>query len=972
MPPPPFFPPRYGLAIFGKPVSLWKLWQRACVAALMLLAALAPAIAQQYTFRGYGQPEGLGNLSVTCLVEDALGYLWVCTENGLFRYDGRDFQRFGESDGLRDTEIRSAVVDRSGRLWVGTSHDLYLYDGQRFSAVRPNGRALSVTFGSRIASTPDNHLLVIDKESLLELFPVADGRSWDARPYFDEKQLQSTPALAHVNSLYTDAKNRVWLACGPRICGVESGRVSSWGEADGVPEDEWHSWSLDAQQRLWVRGLEHVLVLDSGAARFVDRDAPHAGITSGILNVPLIDDGHGSIVTRTNVGLARWRQDQWEEITLENGLPTTEISTLLTTRDGTMWLGVSGGGLRRWLGYGTFESWTARRGVDRNPIWAVVRGADHTITMGSRTGCLHIEAQSRRAQPCEFDGLPSGEIQVMARDEPGNLWIGASTGPLYRVASGERRAVHVTDVPLMRKLFVDAEGRLWICTNFNLQVVLPGSTQLAREPLPEGLGEITDITQDEHGVLWIATQGGLLLQMNGVWRLLKLPTAAPNGFSSLVATGGGWFWAAGASHGLMRLHVSGTKADFAQWQTAPNIAAAAVYFTQIDRRGWLWLGTDAGIVVYDGRLWRKFDHEDGLIWNDTDQNSVYADTDGSIWIGTSGGLAHVLRPEALLDHAPLDLRIARLTVGTRRLDATSEQSIPWQHDLSLDVHLQELDFGAAKKTLLKVRLRGLSDDWFRTRDFEVHYPALAPGQYTFEAVAENPDQQLTSAVIHRNFEVLPPWWQTVGFRTLVALVLCGSVAATWRWSVVKLETRRRTLERELREREALLERATRDPLTRLWNRQAILEILERAIAAAKTNNRPLAVALIDIDHFKRVNDTMGHLTGDTVLRSMAEDIVKRTRAGDSLGRYGGEELLLVLPDTALQKPFLPIERLRRAVAKIPFVHDGTRFHVTASFGVAWFVAGRDSMEDLIGRADKALYIAKDRGRDRVEYASTGT
>ena len=492
--------------------------------------------------------------------------------------------------------------------------------------------------------------------------------------------------------------------------------------------------------------------------------------------------------------MARWRQNQWEEITLENGLPTTEISALLTTRDGTMWLGVSGSGLWRWLGYGTFESWTARRGLDRNPVWAVLRGTDQTITMGARSGCLHIEARSRTAQPCGFDGLPSGEIQVMARDEPGNLWIGTSTGQLYRVAAGERRAVHIADAAVMRKLFVDSDGRLWICTNTDLRVIQRGSTQLTTEPIPEGLGEITDISQDDHGVLWLSTQGGLLQRTNESWQLLELPTAAPEGFASLVTSGHGWFWAAGASHGLMRLHVSGGKADFAQWQTAPNIIDAAVYFTLIDRRGWLWLGTDDGIVIYDGHLWRKFDQEDGLIWNDTDQNSAYADEDGSIWFGTSGGLAHVLRPEALLNRTKLDLRIAKLTVGTRPVDATSGQQIPWQRDLSLDVHLQELNFGSAKKTHLKVRLRGLSDNWFLTRDFEVHYPALAPGQYTFEAIAENPYQQRTSSLIRRDFAVLPPWWQTVGFRVLVTLVLFGSVAAAWRWSVARLETRRRTLE----------------------------------------------------------------------------------------------------------------------------------------------------------------------------------
>lgn len=977
MPPELLVRPRCGLATFGKRELLRKLSRPVRAAALLLLAALAagvftPTVAQQYTFRGYGQSDGLGNLSVTCLVQDHAGYLWICTENGLYRHEGREFERFGESAGLQDTEVRSAVVDAAGRLWVGTAHDLYLFDGQKFSAVRPDGHALSVAYGSRLASSPDNRLWVIDGERLLELTPAEGGRSWNARPYFDEQQRQSIPALDHLSSLYADPRGRLWLGCGTRICSADSGQVSSWGAAEGAPEDQWHAWAVDAQRRLWVRGLKHVLVLDSGANRFVSRDPPHSEITSDILNVPLIEDGHGSLLTRTDVGLARWQQDHWEEITLSSGLPTTAIAALVTTRDGTLWLGIFGGGLYRWLGYGTFESWTARRSPERNPVWVMVRAADNTITMGSRSGCLHIEARSRTTQPCDFDGLPSDEIQVVARDGSGNLWLGEATGPLYRVAGGERRAVHVADVPLMRKLFVDSDGRLWIGSNTALQIVQPGSTQLSRESLPEGLGAITDITEDERGVLWIATQGGLLRRMNGAWRLLQLPTQAPEGFSSVVAAGGGWYWASGASHGLMRLHVSGGKADFAQWQTTPSVAAAAVYFTHVDRRGWLWMGTDAGVVVYDGKQWRKFDQEDGLIWNDTDQNSVYEDEDGSIWIGTSGGLVHVLRPEALLNTTLLDLRIASLTVGTRRLETLSESSVPWHHDLPLDVQLQELNFSSASKTVLKVRLRGLSEEWFRTRDFDVHYPALAPGQYTFEAVAEDSDQQRTSAVIRRDFEVSPPWWQTNRFRALAAVLLFGTVAAAWRWSVVRLERRRLTLERELREREALLERATRDPLTRLWNRQAILEILMRAMATAQANRRPLAVALIDIDHFKRVNDTMGHLVGDLVLRSIAEHVTKGIRAGDSLGRYGGEELLLVLPEATEQRPFLPIERQQRAIAKIPFVHDGVRFHVTASFGVAWLATGGESMEELIGRADEMLYVAKERGRNRVEYALTGT
>jgi len=151
-----------------------------------------------------------------------------------------------------------------------------------------------------------------------------------------------------------------------------------------------------------------------------------------------------------------------------------------------------------------------------------------------------------------------------------------------------------------------------------------------------------------------------------------------------------------------------------------------------------------------------------------------------------------------------------------------------------------------------------------------------------------------------------------------------------------------------------------------------MEILHREIDTARRCGTPLAVALIDIDHFKRVNDTMGHLAGDEVLRMLGTQLSGRLRARDALGRYGGEELLLVVPESSPQRPFLPMERLQRVIAEIPFSYNGTTIRITASFGVAWLQPGIDSAENLIHRADRALYAAKYAGRDRVEYAATGT
>ena len=930
------------------------------------------AVAQQFAFRQYGQQEGLSDLDVTSLLQDRAGYIWVGTENGVYRHDSTDFERIDDSDGLNDTAIHSMVEDSSGRIWIGTSHDLYVREGSRnFRPVRPDGRAVSVWPGSRIAAPAPNRLLVIDKEELLELWTSPGSEVWHSRAYFTSEQLHSLPALTHLSSLYSDRRGRIWLGCGAGICNVESGRVHAWNAESGVAEDAWHAWLLDDEGRLWARGLQHVVILEGDATVFESRDTPQGKLTAGILNVPMIEDRQGRIITRSEMGLMRWQRDHWEKFNADNGITTPEVSALLMSRDGSLWLGMSGHGLWRWLGYGTFESWAVHRGLSSNPVWSVLRGADHSITMGTLTGCLRIDPVSRVAKPCGFEGLPTGEIQVMAKRPDDSLWLGLSTGPLLRVAAGQRSARLITNIPLMRKLFVDSSGRLWICSNNGIHVIAAGSNRVEAAVLPGGLGEITDVAEDDQGTLWFATQGGLLRWSSGEWSLLELKNLAPAGFASVAPAAGGWVWAGGGSHGLMHLHVQGSLVEHAQWITDPNVGHEAIFFIKIDSRGWLWSGTDDGFVLFDGQSWRKFGQPDGLIWNDTDQNAVFSDTDGSMWIGTSGGLTHVLEPEHLIDTRPLDLRITGAALGQTQLEPGTPRRLGWSRGLALDLHLKDLDFDESNKTLLKVRLHGLSDDWFDTRDFNIHYPALAPDRYTFEAMAVDSEHQRASSLVQLSFEILPPWWQTVWFRMVVATIICTIVAGAWRWSVRRHEARRVTLERELEEREALLERATRDPLTKLWNRQAILDILVREMDIAKQSATPLAIVLIDVDHFKRINDSMGHLAGDEVLRSLGAHLSRRIRQGDALGRYGGEELLMILPNAFPQRPFLPIERLRQGVAETRFLYNGAEIRVTASFGMAWLASVSDTTDDLLVRADEAMYAAKEGGRDRVEYSATG-
>lgn len=172
---------------------------------------------------------------------------------------------------------------------------------------------------------------------------------------------------------------------------------------------------------------------------------------------------------------------------------------------------------------------------------------------------------------------------------------------------------------------------------------------------------------------------------------------------------------------------------------------------------------------------------------------------------------------------------------------------------------------------------------------------------------------------------------------------------------------------ELLREEELFRAATTDPLTRIANRRLFEEQAGVAMAHAGRTEAPLAAVLLDVDHFKAVNDSHGHPAGDAVLVALAEVLREQKRQDDLLCRYGGEEFLFLLQQTDPREALAFAERLRETVAQKAFVAEGTSLPVTVSVGVAIWTGGED-LHGLVLRADQALYLAKQGGRNRVECA----
>jgi diguanylate cyclase (GGDEF)-like protein len=305
-------------------------------------------------------------------------------------------------------------------------------------------------------------------------------------------------------------------------------------------------------------------------------------------------------------------------------------------------------------------------------------------------------------------------------------------------------------------------------------------------------------------------------------------------------------------------------------------------------------------------------------------------------------------------------------------------SVPWKSS-SLEISMALLSFGSTQDAGIRYRLvGGQASEWEETRDLEVNYEHLSPGNYEFQVAEVDQMGHLISPTATYSFKITPRWWQRRDLQISLALIALAVLIMTWRRrmgalmkqkkhleAAVKLRTS--DLEKEkgelMRTREQMRHYAEHDDLTGLWNHRIIVERLRIEVDRSRREGLPVSVILADLDYFKRINDTYGHPAGDQVLKEASAIFQRMVRTYDWVGRYGGEEFLLILPGSGFVHARQRAEELRMAIQEACVKDGGTTIPLTASFGVAsGFPSGH---EELIREADEALYKAKGTGRNRV-------
>jgi diguanylate cyclase (GGDEF)-like protein len=991
--------------------------------------ALAVAAAQALAVRDLSMPEVLhfqdiGSTAiprgvVASVAQDRQGLMWVGTGDGLMRFDGHRFRPM-ERDGAAPAQrslgwVRALLPARDGRLWIGTeSRGLALFDPL-------TGRLRDLSERSRDA---------LAQPQILALAEDAQGTVWVGTLGGGLKRVDPatgrSEAFRHavgvpgslpddrVLALHPASDGVLWLGTGSGLVrrtadgrfdrlGLESSAVTQLlSTADGT------LWVGTWQGELWRLkgdGLRRVALPGAGRGAV----QAMAEVRPGQLWVGR-SDGIDLVDVTGEQLIRRVRHDP----RTPGGLGGSEVTSLWLDREGWVWVGTLGGGLQRhdprppamWVRGPDADPSSPLRRPNARSLLVDGLGRSWVGTHDDGIALLDGALQPLRRIRLEPGQAEQPRVQGMAQAADGSVWVvamglllqfdpGAEAGSAPRLL----RRIDEASRPVLRAVATD-DGVLWLCSEDGLYRLRPGRTSLERIGLVGGQPlqtEVMTVTTGPDGAHWVGSTLGLFRLPPGADELqpvLAAPDAAlaHPGVIGLLWDRDGTLWLDTAVAGLHRL---------VAWD------GQQARFDRISERHGM-LGRPFGVNLMadaQGRIWTHLhvydpveDRLDMLTAADGQHlgtgwfHSHAALPDGRLLFGGARGLL-VVDPGLYVPVRDIPPPVlSELRLGDTVLRTAPEALVLPPGRPQFSVEITALEYREPARIRYAWRLLGAEADW-NEGDADrraATYTMLAPGRYTLQARTGTRAGAWSDEILTLPVEVLPFWWQrrTVQFAALALLILISVMLMQWRTAA--LRRREATLEALVRDRTRQLERdsaalreaSLTDPLTGLRNRRFLLQHIEADLALALRQRQEqarrgagagpeadLLFFIIDLDHFKRINDRHGHAAGDAVLRQFSERLVGVFREADHLVRWGGEEFLAVARSADRERAAALAERLRHVVGGTPFMLDsGQPIFCTCSVGfAAWPLLPEHPQaldwEDTVSLADAALYWVKGRRRD---------
>ena len=732
-----------------------------------------PVCAQEYSFRTFGNAEGLSNLAVRQIYQDRAGFIWVSTENGIFRYDGDRFEAFGPAQGIPIASAAAFGDAPDGSLLAGGPFGLYRLRGNRFEKLSFNFK--TVNWAQGIQSDGKGHTFLGTDAGLMKLEsePGQDGFVVQRFPQ---------PAGASDPSAYAVLVDGdvLWYGCGQQLCRMDRDGTRVLGTESGLPDSALVVIRKDGAGNLWVRTRTvGVFELPAGESKF---RRPAALLQGTVVGIPGVD-ASGRILLPSPDGLLIWDGKGWQKIDRSFGLRGA-VYSVFEDRQQSLWIGLAGRGLAQWRGYLEWKSYSTASGLASDIVYEIQPQADGTVWVGTEGGLLRGERRESGIRWNKVAGLNGFPVHGVRTGPNGDLWIGteAHGAARFHVRTGAVEWFGEAQGLLGKSAYTlrfDREQRLWAATDAGLFMATAPYQRFSRVgELPSK--QIWAVAEGSDGIVWAGGSDGLFAYANGHWKNFTSEQGLSN--QEVLALGAGEkgeMWVGYRfGGGIDRVHLRAEGLAVEKGVQRPG-SDGLVYFLEFDAAGRLWAGTERGVDMWNGSRWSHYDTSDGLAWNDCDLNGFAQEPDGTVWIGTSGGLSEFKPRPRLTPEVPIEVVFTKLVMGGADVSGQKNPSFN-AHANSLIARYSALNVSNDNRILFRYRLKSSNSSWTETTQRELQFAELAPGAYRLEIEGQDGDGGWSGQKAEFAFRILTPWywsWWFVGICLVDAHAGGGSGGA---------------------------------------------------------------------------------------------------------------------------------------------------------------------------------------------------
>jgi diguanylate cyclase (GGDEF)-like protein len=903
------------------------------------------------------------------LAQDQQDFLWLAAEfEGLLRFDGEQYLRFSPPGPRRAVSVSQVVSDQQNQLWIGTWGDgLWRLDSSR--------------------------------------------KDW--------RQVATIPADARIQALHLSTAQVLWIGTTKGLFFLRSGSMQAelW-----QPLNEQRIWHIAEQENgtLWVATSNGLYQLKPDAAidsqwvtleQFKDTEIRTLEIQGHQLLVGvrsrlfLLDITRPDLIQQIEFGnpnaifaesASSWLVGSIDGMfrvrRLQTGLhtellrPAIDVRRIFRDRRGQIWLASRNSGLAPLAP-------PPMRPVEPSLSQFVSPQQPHRLGPPSMTTTRWqaLEKTLLQLNNGKWRELGFQAVNPVAyvRDvvEYGNHTLAATDQGLFRLHADS----YFVQVPLnininrfnVERMAVAADGALWLGL-WERGVIRIAATAATQEPsswqaeqLQPGVHEqegIVDIQTDAQQRLWLLTRQGKLYQGESDKITLRWQpdNALATGYFQCMLPVQNVLWLC-TDRGLIRLNQDLTQTTIlGEAEGLPDQRVIGITKTE----HYVWVLTRNGVLNFkhDGSDLHLLATRPDLDLTSAQIKGISALADDQVQLATSSGIWQLSKADMTAVPAMMQLHLTSIRLN-RQLFSIAEINSPillpkTVEELQLQFRL--LAFQPHLRVQYFFRWQGQQDWKALGQDAVLTLSQLSPGSHQLEVMAQAGGQSIKTQ--HVLLLVPVPFWQRP-FGIILLSLLTGMLL----WALYNLRTRRlqqraATLDLLVAKRTAELEQANQqlkllsntDSLTGLLNRRALYDAAAMLQAQRSRTPSALTLILMDIDHFKKINDQCGHDAGDTVLKTVASYLKQRLRGQDLIARWGGEEFLLLMPQTDLPQAGQLIEQLRLGISALALADlPGS---LSATFGISAVTLLPDALAQALKAADLALYQGKAQGRDQIVFA----